>query len=234
MKKLQKITIVTIVLLSTIFVKGQTTNIFPDSGNVGIGTVSPHDKLEVNGNILLTSTPAISSNILSHSTGLRFMSSGYAPDGRERYQNWKIQGIARSVWGSGDLVFLSNTDGSGYNEVIRLMNDGKVGIGTSSPDAMLTIKGKVHAEEIKVDLSVPGPDYVFYEDYDLKSLEEVQRYILEHGHLPNIPSAQEMEDQGIQLGEMNMKLLEKVEELTLYIIEIKTELELLKKEPRNN
>ncbi|WP_072883091.1 tail fiber protein [Flagellimonas taeanensis] len=96
---------------------------------------------------------------------------------------------------------------------------GNVGIGTNSPDSKLTVKGNIHAEEVKVDLSVPGPDYVFKEDYDLKSLEEVQNYIKEHGHLPNIPSAKEMETNGIQLGEMNMKLLEKIEELTLYILE---------------
>ncbi|MEC7262605.1 MAG: hypothetical protein VXW38_02625, partial [Bacteroidota bacterium] len=96
---------------------------------------------------------------------------------------------------------------------------GNLGVGTVSPDSKLAVKGKIHAEEVKVDLSVPGPDYVFKEGYDLKSLEEVQNYIKEHGHLPNIPSAKEMEENGIQLGEMNMKLLEKIEELTLYLIE---------------
>ncbi len=103
-----------------------------------------------------------------------------------------------------------------------------LGIGTASPDSKLTVKGKIHAEEVKVDLSVPGPDYVFKEGYDLKTLEEVQNYIKEHGHLPNIPSALDMETNGIQLGEMNMKLLEKIEELTLYIIELKEENKRLK------
>ena len=105
-----------------------------------------------------------------------------------------------------------------------------LGVGTASPDAKLTVKGDIHAEEVKVDLSVPGPDYVFKEGYDLKSLEEVQNYINEHGHLPNVPSAKEMEANGIQLGEMNMKLLEKIEELTLYMLEIKQEQRLLKQE----
>ncbi|MEC7262607.1 MAG: hypothetical protein VXW38_02635, partial [Bacteroidota bacterium] len=175
---------------------------------VGIGTTLPHEKLEVNGNVLLTSDPANSTNNLSYSTSLRLMSSGYASDGKPRYQDWKIQAIARSVWGAGDLAFFSNTDGSGYNERFRIMNDGKIGIGTASPDAKLAVKGNIHAEEVKVDLSVPGPDYVFKEGYGLKSLEEVHGYIKEHGHLPNIPSAQKMEEDGIQLGEMNMKLLE--------------------------
>ncbi len=109
-----------------------------------------------------------------------------------------------------------------------VLSTGNVGIGTLTPDAKLAVKGKIHAEEVKVDLSVPGPDYVFKEDYDLKSLEEVQTYIKEHGHLPNIPSAKEMEANGIQLGEMNMKLLEKVEELMLYTLEQEKKIQNLK------
>jgi len=105
----------------------------------------------------------------------------------------------------------------------------RVGIGTSTPDAALTVKGDIHAEEVKVDLSVPGPDYVFYDDYDLKSLEDVRKYIDENGHLPNIPSAMEMEENGIQLAEMNMKLLEKIEELTLYIMELEEKMKALQK-----
>ena len=64
--------------------------------------------------------------------------------------------------------------------------DGKVGIGTHAADLKRTIKGNIHAEEVKANLSVPGPDYVFKEGYDLKTLEEVQNYIQEHVHLPNI------------------------------------------------
>ncbi|MEP3210686.1 MAG: hypothetical protein ABJN95_15900 [Maribacter sp.] len=97
---------------------------------------------------------------------------------------------------------------------------GNVGIGTSSPDQALAVKGKIHTQEVIVDLQgAVAPDYVFYKDYPLRSLEAVQKHIDEHGHLPNIPSAQEMQDNGIELKEMNLKLLEKVEELTLYILE---------------
>lgn len=96
---------------------------------------------------------------------------------------------------------------------------GKVGIGTTTPDYELTVKGKIHTEEVKVDLSVPAPDYVFKPEYDLKPLEEVQDHIDTHGHLPNIPSALEMETYGVELGRMEMKLLEKIEELTLYTLQ---------------
>ncbi|MEP5434452.1 MAG: hypothetical protein ABJP92_16820, partial [Flavobacteriaceae bacterium] len=111
------------------------------------------------------------------------------------------------------------------DEIQMTVKNTGVGIGTTVPDAKLSVKGNIHAEEVKVDLSVPGPDYVFKEDYDLKSLEEVQNHIKKHGHLPNIPSAKEMEENGIQLGEMNMKLLEKIEELTLYTLEQEKQLQ---------
>ncbi|SEK30314.1 hypothetical protein SAMN04487910_0202 [Aquimarina amphilecti] len=98
---------------------------------------------------------------------------------------------------------------------------GNVSIGTTldDPDYALTVKGKMHVQEVKVDLlGAIAPDYVFYKDYNLKTLEQVEAYINLEGHLPNIPSALEMEEEGVNLKEMNMKLLEKVEELTLYTI----------------
>ena len=108
--------------------------------------------------------------------------------------------------------------------------DGLVGIGVNNPDAPLTVKGRIHASEVKVDvLGALVPDYVFYDDYNLRSLEQVQNYIDKHGHLPNIPSAAQMEKEGIELKQMNLKLLEKVEELTLYILEQQQQIEELKK-----
>ncbi len=97
---------------------------------------------------------------------------------------------------------------------------GNVGIGTITPDAKLAVKGDIHANEVKVDLlGAVAPDYVFYKDYDLKTLTELENYIVKKGHLPNIPSAKEMETNGVRLKEMNLKLLEKIEELTLYTIQ---------------
>lgn len=124
--------------------------------------------------------------------------------------------------GGGDTVW--ETSGGDINYTA-----GNVGIGTSSPDEALTVKGKIHTEEVIVDLNVPAPDYVFYKDYKLKTLEEVQQFINEFGHLPNIPSAKEMETDGVKLKEMNMKLLEKIEELTLYILEQEKRIKALEK-----
>ena len=124
------------------------------------------------------------------------------------------------------------------NEVLELFNRGvlpvptsekicenlycvgdNIGIGTTNTYGYrLAVDGKALMEEVKVQLSENWPDYVFAKDYDLKSLNEVAAYIKENGHLPNIPSAETVSREGISLGQMNARLLEKIEELTLHTI----------------
>ncbi|MEX0275122.1 MAG: hypothetical protein AB3N16_12165 [Flavobacteriaceae bacterium] len=107
--------------------------------------------------------------------------------------------------------------------------DGEVAIGTSSVPVgyKLAVEGKIRTREVRVDQDT-WPDYVFKTDYDLPSLDFIQKHIQEKGHLPNIPSATEVEVNGIELGEMNKLLLEKIEELTLHIIQLRVELDALK------
>ncbi|WP_234859282.1 tail fiber protein [Aquimarina aquimarini] len=107
---------------------------------------------------------------------------------------------------------------------------GNVGIGTTSPDMKLTVKGNIHAEEVKIDLNVPAPDYVFKEDYKLRSIEEVENFIKENSHLPEIPSAKEFEQNGVMQAEMDMSLLKKIEELTLYTIQQEKKIQKLERE----
>ena len=117
--------------------------------------------------------------------------------------------------------------------------DGKIGIGTKTPDELLTVKGKIHTQEVMVDLNgAVAPDYVFetyYEgfskldpNYNMLSLKEVAEFIRINYHLPKIPSAERLENEGISLKEMNLLLLEKIEELTLYTIEQQAEIDALK------
>ncbi len=107
---------------------------------------------------------------------------------------------------------------------------GDVGVGTSTvPNGYkMAIDGKLITEEVKVQLSGNWPDYVFKDEYDLPTLEEIQEHIKEKGHLPNIPSAKEVKENGLELGEMNRLLLEKIEQMMLYTIEQQKEIEQLK------
>lgn len=110
------------------------------------------------------------------------------------------------------------------NEDDIYYNTGNVGIGTNSPGSYkLAVNGNIRAKEIKVE-TTNWPDYVFTDGYKILSLKEIESYIQLNGHLPNIPSAQEIEMSGVDLGEMNRLLLEKIEELTLYAIQQEREL----------
>jgi hypothetical protein len=188
------------------------------SGNVGIGTYSPLAKLEVNGSILQN----------AENTAFGVDNIGDARLGFIK----KTGSIPVLASNSGGPIIFSQTNQSGIytniagstlTERMRIDANGNVGIGSPSPDQKLTVKGIIHAQEVRVDLTVPGPDYVFEKSYRLLPLEEIKSYIDQNKHLPEVPSAAEMEKNGVQLGEMNMLLLKKVEELTLYVIELKTE-----------
>ncbi len=107
---------------------------------------------------------------------------------------------------------------------------GRVGVGTKTPDELFTVNGTIHSKEVKVDLNVPAPDYVFKSEYHLRSLDDVEKFIQSESHLPEVPSAAQMEEEGIALGDMNMLLLKKIEELTLYMIDFKKEINTLKEQ----
>lgn len=110
----------------------------------------------------------------------------------------------------GDLIIKDNADEIQY----RLYQD-----------------GLIRAREVKVDLSIIPPDYVFDPNYILIPINDLEIFLKKHKHLPNIPSADEMTAKGgVNMGEMQLKLLEKVEELTLYVIQLNTEIECLKRQ----
>jgi len=169
-----------------------------------------------------------------------------------------VLSIGNSNWAKKDIIQTGYNDQVGdftdikvpgylYNDAfVRVLRSGNVGIGTSTPDAKLAVNGNIHSKEVKVDTNI-WPDYVFNEEYNLPTLAEVENHIKEKGHLHNIPSEEEVLKNGIHLGEMNAKLLQKIEELTLYVIELnkkneqqfleiensKKQIEVLKKENGN-
>lgn len=106
------------------------------------------------------------------------------------------------------------------NQVGYALDNHKLTVNSTNVNTQheLYVDGSIGAEEIVIEV-VNAPDYVFEEDYDLKSLQEVRKHISDMGHLPEVPSALEMEENGISLSEMNMLLLKKIEELTLYILD---------------
>ena len=121
----------------------------------------------------------------------------------------------------------------------------RVGIGTSNPRYKLDVNGGLHAKTLNIDsvlcaeeiiVRTNGADFVFANDYQLRPLSEVEAFIQENKHLPEIKSAQEMQENGVSVSELQTKLLQKIEELTLYLIqqeetiqELRQEVELLKK-----
>ena len=102
---------------------------------------------------------------------------------------------------------------------LTIREDGKIGIGTLNPTHELTVNGTIRTKgEVIVDPDGSWPDRVFDDSYELMPLEELERYVLEHKHLPNVPTQAEVSEEGIEMGAMQATLLQKVEELTLHVI----------------
>ncbi len=142
---------------------------------------------------------------------------------------WGEYGIEYNVW-EGGLNFWKPNGSNGFkNWVLFLKDDGRVGIGTKdlTKGYLLTVAGGINAREVLVTADA-GADFVFQKGFQLKSLPEVENYVKTNKHLPDVPSAAEMQKNGLNMGEFQIKLLQKVEELTLYVIEQQKEIEALK------
>ena len=125
-----------------------------------------------------------------------------------------------------------------YISALTLYGNGSVGIGIGTSydygnyrnmGYKLAVNGGIICEEVKVIRDVPDADYVFEDNYNLSTLPEVETFIKQNKHLPNIPSAEEFKTNGYKVGEMDEMLLRKIEELTLYIIELQKQIDELKK-----
>ena len=192
------------------------------SGNVGIGTTNPQERFQ------------IGNSYIFHDGGHKVIAFLHRPSGGVDLDASKYAGEIRFDPTTGYMrLGTSSTVTDGPITRFSISKDGKVGIGNlNTGNHRLAVEGSIGAREVKVEVS-GWSDYVFQEDHDLPTLEEVEIHIKEKGHLINIPSAREVEENGIQLGVMNKLLLEKIEELTLYTLQQQKEISLLKKEVQN-
>ncbi len=189
-----------------------------ENGNVGIGTINPNAQF----------------NVVQNQVGPVAIFDGVSPnyestivlrlDGNAGY-------LSHGGWGLGANVLGFGGQNHSYPDIRINTITSQVAIGNATTAAgyMLTVAGKVICTELKVQLQ-PFPDYVFSKDYDLKSIEEVEQHINTYNRLPGMPSACEVEEGGMSVGEMTGKVVEKVEENTLYIIQLKKEIDALKAE----
>lgn len=192
------------------------------SGKFGIGTATPDYTLTINGNLKVTN----GGNQFSYNGGAD-MIFRYSPRGT---------GGRAFVHADGNILALNF--GSDFSGGTRIGNDvyfkdggnsyiysGNLGIGTASPAYKLDVIGTIRAREIIVDLN--GADFVFEKDYKLMPLNELERFVKEQKHLPEIVPANEMSKNGTELGNLNSKLLQKMEEMTLYMIDQNKKIEIL-------
>lgn len=214
------------------------SNIFYGDGNVSIGSTANFGTFNVTGSQaiygdlpLLLFRPQPSAT----TSQVRFqLSDGSNEFGLTHFNN---------------RVYLSRMLGNNIANDVILLNNGNLGIGVSTPNAklhvgtsmmvgtgspatgyILSVNGKIMSEEVRVELDTDWPDYVFEKTYRLPSLMDLEKFIGTHKHLPNIPAAAQVKNEGFDLGDMNRRLLEKVEELTLYIIEQEKRINEIKKQ----
>ena len=199
---------------------------------VGIGTYNPQGYLDVGASLqggLLGSVLGRLPEGGTTGSGTYLGVRGFASQ-QDEYQG-KSFALEHSFYGSvnssinfyrggginGGFVTFTTNDNT---EKMRLTHEGKLAIGTTDPrDFKLAVAGKAVAEEVVVQLKANWPDYVFENEYKLPSLSELEKFIVNQKHLPGVPTAEEVGQNGLSLGEMNAILLKKVEELTLYVIQ---------------
>jgi Phage T4 tail fibre len=214
------------------------------SGNIGVGTIAPAAKLDVGafipGGILGTVFGRLQEGN-STGTGTFLGVRGYATQGSGDVKSFAIE---HSFYGqtNASINFVRGGGATGgfltFNtdrniEKMRITTNGNVGIGTTAPNSYkLAVGGSIGAwGEVRVfTTGAAFPDYVFDPSYQLPSLEETEKYVKENRHLPEVPSAADIEKDGMSLNGMNTILLKKVEELTLYMIEMKKKTEELERE----
>jgi len=188
-------------------------------GKLGVGIETPQEKLHVNGPVRGHGTGGALQVKTDHgyvTVGPQTASYGHLFTDRPAFLMNKPLALQTGVLSSLDNSGLS-LQTSGQTR-LTVDGSGRVGIGTTSPRYDLDVKGRIRATEVIIHHIDSFPDYVFRPGYELRTVDETDSYIREHGHLPGLPSAAEAEQEGVSLSRLQLQLLEKVEELTLYVI----------------
>jgi hypothetical protein len=198
-----------------------------NEGKLGIGTTTPQTMLDVNGESTFRNNLTVSFGTTNRTVQLR--DNGL-------YLSRTQDGLyASKIIADGTMHYHTRSDHRFYSDGVEIMSmfeGGKVGIGTTNvndANYKLFVETGIRTRKIKVDQQ-SWPDYVFQNTYVLRPLSEVESFIKKHQHLPGVPSAAQVTADGIDLGDNQAVLLKKIEELTLYLIEQKKEIETLKKE----
>ena len=190
------------------------------NGYMGIGTTNPQERLHVNGSILLPSNKK-----------LKFVTENPNSGHLEIHNSKNSYNTVADI--KGNLYF--RTEAS--QATLGIQKDATVTIGVwpkydnsiaDTDGHKLMVNGGILCQKIKVIENVPNSDHVFEKDYDLKSIYELKEFVESNKHLPEIPSAKEFQENGYNIGDMDDLLLRKVEELTLYLIQLKEEIDTLK------
>ncbi len=212
-----------------------TVRMFIDPhGLVGIGTIEPFQMLHVvGGNIMISK----SADRAPGSTNGSLMFGGDITNSNQ-HGNYAIEYVNSETEGYGLNFWKPHTGNTNLKNNVLFLSDnyGRVGIGTNDPKAKLSVNGQILAKSVKVSTdAIYWPDFVFAPEYNKMSLNELETYINANHHLPGVPSAADVEEQeGVVLEEMNAILLQKVEELTLYIIELQKQIDKLKGNAKND
>ncbi len=188
-------------------------------GKLGVGTTTPQEMLHVNGAIRGGGTngevilKGNNGTVTIGATDTQTMT--FVTDKNKFSFNKPINSRSGiyDTWSSTSMLLKTN----GITRMTILNDNGNVGIGVTSPQYKLDVAGTIRAQEIIVETT--GADFVFAEDYQLRPLSEVKTFIQENKHLPEIKSAQEMQENGVSVSELQTQLLQKIEELTLYILQ---------------
>jgi hypothetical protein len=143
---------------------------------------------------------------------------------------YNIGGGTAGSWVATDPLFEigNGSSASNLSNALTVLKNGNVGIGMPTPQVKLYVAGGIRADSITITNG--GADFVFDENYDLRSLEKVEQFIKENKHLPDVQTAEQMQKEGVSVGTLQTKLLQKVEELTLYMIEQNKRIQKLEEE----